>query len=634
MVTSHSLYSWSGWSPVQTIAHGSHHDLWAWLENESWQRPKIHLFAQSAASALTLLRFWERLDAHGLIRPKKLPSSAGNATGSGDTSRYALWSNIQTQRTTIVDYSRLGVRYTWTSLTQFLPLSMSEIAEMVGCETQRGEEVQEEDERTQGELQTESYLTVRAVQYLARWWKDHRGGPWANSIGGLASRFLRSRLHPRTLCTHRHVDALSLERSACFGGRVSCWYVGDVAVSCGVSLNKNARPPRTSYGPVSGPVYNVDVTSMYPHLLATKVYPVKLIGYERKMTVSDLDCLLRYVCIIACVTINTDRAEYPYRSHDGVYYPTGCFLTTLCGPELRYALDHNHIVQVHSAAIYQSGTPFVGSATALLAARSACPRGSKSPSARFVKLISNAISGTLAQRLSQWIPCPGMAPPHNEFGEPIRWGPFITSVPDRQWKPESDPRYAMMQGDVESYRPRIITRHRCIAGMVERLERSTVGTGTLQACYAYLTSYGRNLMMSIRSLCPDRTVLLQDTDGLWVTQEGHDALASAAGVYGTLPGNLRVDKRIQLARIYGPKHYWCDGEWTLSGFHDPSYDPSNHTVTDTRTSNPMVGTPTEPPHTVVEFTRRSELLLIHMHGHQGDDGWITPYHLSEGVRRN
>lgn len=632
VVTSHSLWSWTGWSPIQTIAHRSADAFWEWLESDSWNRKRIHLFAPHATSALTLLRCWDRLESVGISPSPPSVSSVRDVSAPGPIQMYQLHANIQTQRTTIFDYSRLGIRYIWASLSQFLPLSIDEIREMVESGDKSNDTKGQVQVPVREQVQAESYLTVCAMQYFAAWWKAHKGGPWSNSIGALAARFLRSRLQPRTLCTHRHADALSLERAACFGGRVSCWYVGDVAVSCGVSLVKTDRPPRTSYGPLSGPVYSVDVASMYPHLLATKVYPVKLIGYERQMSLADLDCLLRYVCVIARVTLDTNEAEYPFRSSDSVYYPTGQFTTVLCGPELSYALRHNHIVQVHSASIYECGTPFVGSATSLLAARAACPAGSRSPSARVVKLLSNAISGTLAQRQTRWIPCPTTRPPCDSVGRDIRWGPFITTRADPSWVPESDPRYAMMTGNVEQYRPRLIQRYRVIAGMVERLERSEVGTGTLQACYAYLTSYGRSMMRDLRRICPDKSVLLQDTDGLWISESGHDALASHAGTYGTLPGEVRIDRRIQLARVYGPKHYWADGVWTLSGFHDPVYDSDNHTVTDTRAANPLLGTPTEAPHTVVEWTRHSELLLQHMHGHQGDDGWITPYHLSEGVK--
>ena len=632
VVTSHSIFSWTGWSPIQTIAHGSADAFWEWLECPSWQRVRIHCFASNATAALTLLSFWRRLDSLGVMMSRAHNTTARCVAGCGQSHKYELHLNIQTQRTTIVDYSRHGIRYVWASLSQFLPLSMDEIREMVESGDKQREQDKASIPKEDSGIQAESCLTVRAMQYFAGWWKAHKGGPWANSIGSLASRFLRSRLHPRTLCTHRHADALSLERGACFGGRVSCWYVGDVASRVRANPIHTDRPPRASHAPMDGPVYSVDIASMYPHLLATKVYPVKLIGYERTMTIADLDVMLRYVCVIARVTLDTIEAEYPYRSSDSVYYPTGRYLTTLCGPELQYAISRGHVVQVHAVALYESGTPFVGAATALLAARAACPRGSKSPAARMVKLLSNAISGTLAQRQTRWIPEPTTRPPCDSDGRDIRWGPFITTRPDREWDAEGDPRYAMMIGSVEQYRPRLIQRYRVIAGMVERLERSAVGTGTLQACYAYLTSYGRSMMREIRQLCPERSVLLQDTDGLWVTEAGHDALASHAGTYGTLPGEVRIDRRISLARIYGPKHYWADGVWTLSGFHNPEYDSDNHTVTDTRSANPLLGTPTEAPHTVVEWTRESELLLLHQHGHQGDDGWITPYHLSEGIK--
>lgn len=632
VTTSHSIRSWAGWSPIQTISHGDADSFWEWLEDESWSLQKVHLFASSAADSLTLLRFWARLEA-ATVRfgtPRKL--NAQGAVNSGSITCVTIHRNIQTQKVTITDYSRFGRRYVWTSLLQYLPMTDREIAKMVGY-VEYDSETQEPD--SQGEdwkPKNPSALVVRAMQHVAAWWKGHKGGPWAPSIGSLAARFLRSRLPARTLCTHRHDECLSLERAACFGGRVSCWYVGTVAPRISICSIPDGMPLRGSGRVVDSPVYSVDVRSMYPHLLATNRYPVKLIGYERNPTIQDVDCLLRYLCVIARVSLNTDQAEYPYRSYRDVYYPTGSFNTVLCGPELAHAIRHGYVVRIHYAALYQAGTPFAGAALELLACRERARGDGKPGDAGMVKLLANALTGNLAQRRTTWEPCVGSIPPCDEEGNRIQWGGWITSGPDRQWIPSSDPRYDVMGDEVEKYWPRVVTRYRAVAGLVERLERATVGTGTLQACYAYLTAYGRDLMRAIRSTLPIRSVLLQDTDGLWLTEQGYDTLVESGASLGNLPGELRCEKRISHARIYGPKHYWADGEWTLAGMRDHSVCPDTGVITYRATHNPIRSTPIQAPDTITEYLRQCEMLLIHLHGIQGDDGWITPYYLSEGVK--
>lgn len=633
VTTSHTIRNWTGWTPIQTIAHGTHHAFWEWLESESWQQRMIHLYARCAADSLSLLRMWERLDSVGVHRLNTRSASASGVSDGTTSSRYGIRSLILSLRTNVVDYERFGTRYVWTSLTQYLPLRYDEIAKMVGTEIAGGEQVQARGIESEGCIQNPSYLTVRAMQHLSGWWKGHKGGPWAISIGGLASRFLRSRLPARTLCTHRHDEALSLERSACFGGRVCTWYVGTVAQRCTVDREQYRHSVTSAVNTIDGPVHVVDVRSMYPYLLSSRKYPVKLIGYERGMPISDLADLLRYVCVVARVELNTDRAEYPYRSDDAVIYPTGTFTTALCGPDLQYACDNGHIVRVHCAALYQRGTPFAASAMELLSAREIARVAGDTGTDTVVKLLSNSISGKLAQRHTVWVPCQDEQPPLDEFGEVRRWGTFIRSVPIVGGVDDGESRHVMTRVPHESCNGRAIHRYRLIAGMVERLERDSTGTGTLQAAYAYLTAYGRCLMRDVRSAMPERSVLLQDTDGLWVTDSGLEALTRSAIPLGNLPGDIRVTQRIRHARIYGPKHYWCDGQWTLSGFANPSVDDTGRVVVDQQTTNAIRGNPTEPPHSVREFTRRSELLLIHLHGHQGLDGWISPYHVSEGVRQ-
>lgn len=632
VVTSHSFRNWTGWTPIQTIAHGSHHAFWEWLENVSWNQKRIYLFAPDAGNALTLLRFWERLEMHGVSRPSRSRSRVSAVHSNGITATYCLLNNIISQRTTIVDYLRDDRRYVWCSRSQYMQLSDREIADMVGVGGLDDPESSEKGTEGEASIPSPSVLTLRAMQYLANWWQQHKGGPWAPSIGSLAARFLRSRLPARTVCTHRHGAVLSLERAACFGGRVSCWYVGYVASRVTVGSMPTNRPHRANHAAIDGPVYSVDVRSMYPHLLATRPYPIKMIGYERNVPISDVRCLLDYLCVVARVSLDTDQAEYPYRSGNDVYYPTGQYVTVLCGDELRHALDMGYVRAISEAAYYQRGIPFAGAAAELLAARAVASDCGRIGEATCVKLLSNAITGKFAQRLTVWTGCPGKSAPLNEFGEPVRWGPWYTTRPDNDWKPSESGYVGSSGRDTEASRSRLITRYRSVAGMVERLDRCSTGTGTLQACYAYLTSYGRSLMRTIRSAMPAQSVILQDTDGLWITETGLTALTDVSVSFGSLPGELRIDKRISHARVYGPKHYWCDGVWVLSGMRDPSFDPQDGSYTYQMTSNPIRNTPTEAPSTIREYTRRCELLTIHLHGHQGDDGWISPYHLSEGVK--
>lgn len=621
------------WAHPQTISFGSGDALFDWLEDESWGQRRKWVYAQNAADVLTTSRFWERLTLKGAVWSQSTTTSVTSADDASSSGRYVVRSRVTSHRTTIVDYDRFGRRYTWCSLAQYLPMSEDEIAKLVGFKWSDEDGKEEQGFRPERTANDQCRLVMSAMQWLSDWWRTHKGGSWSVSLGGLAYQWLRHRLQPREICTHNHGEALRLERHACYGGRVSSWYVGDVRLRSEVGVQGVQSPPRCGYPPVDGPVYSVDIRSMYAALMRDRTYPVKLIGYESQMTIADCRDMLRTCGLIATVSLVADEAEYPYRSHDGVYYPSGRFTTVLAGPELDCALQCGAVASIYDTAIYQMGTPLAQSANELLSIRGSAGERGGSTGGTLAKLLANASTGRLAMRGSSWEPLPGAEPRRDPSGRPILWGDWIVSRDDRTWRPEQDPRYDQMGESVALYRPRSITRYRAIAGMVERHNRNPVGIGTLQAIYAYLTAYGRCQMREIRRGMPGRSVLLQDTDGMWVTESGYHYLLETGALGANLPGCLRLVRSIRHARIYGPKHYWADGEWTLSGLRDPIYRPDDQAWEYSQTVNPIRGSPREPPSEVMEYRRRCELLLIHQHGRMGDDGWIAPYVLPTAVRR-
>lgn len=619
------------WTQPQSIMFGSGDAFFNWLEDESWGKRRSYITALNAADTLTTSGFWERLTRVGCRWGKSSRSSVTDASKSGDQQRYQVLSRVTSLRTTIVDYERYGRRFTWTSLAQYLPMSEQEVADLVGFKWSDADEKGPEGYLPERTPVDRCRLCLSAMQFLSDWWARNKGGVWALSLGGLSYQFIRHRLLAREVCTHRDQESLRLERHACYGGRATTWYVGDVSPRTAVVARGAQSPPRCNYPAVDGPVYSVDIRSMYATLMRDRTFPVKLIGREPRLSLTDAKDLLRSCGMIAAVQLVTDEAEYPYRSSDSVYYPRGRFATVLAGPDLDAALCCGHVSSIGSCAIYQMGTPLHCSATDLLSIRGGDSLRGGPTGGKLAKLLANASTGKLAQRHADWQPVPGAEPRRDSGGRPILWGDWIVQRDDRGWRPEDDPRYAVMGDDVAAYRPKLITRYRSMAGLVERHTRSELGTGTLQAIYAYLTAYGRCQMRELRKGMPDRSVLLQDTDGMWVTGEGYHHLIETGALGTNLPGCLRLDRTIRHARIYGPKHHWVDGEWTLSGFRDPVYRADDGAWEYSVTVNPIRGSPREPPSEVMEYRQRCELLLIHQHGRMGEDGWIVPYVLPSPV---
>src|SRR5690606_13664596 len=133
------------------------------------------------------------------------------------------------------------------------------------------------------------------------------------------------------LC-HDNAEAIRLEREAYYGGRVEVWKRGE------------AREQ----------IFGVDINSMYPYVMQTKLYPSRLVSHRKRETVSGLKSLLQQgYGVIASVTIKTDENAYPLRYKGKLVFPIGTFRTTISTPEIEYALERGHIVDVHEVAVYR-----------------------------------------------------------------------------------------------------------------------------------------------------------------------------------------------------------------------------------------------------------------------------------------
>ena len=334
---------------------------------------------------------------------------------------------------------------------------------------------------------------------------------------------------------------------------------------------------------------------MYPFLLRDQVYPVSLRGVCGETTPADLIALARDAGVIARVRVDAPEAEWPLRERDRTTWPVGRFTTTLAGPDLIALAEVGKIVKVYEYAYYNLGRPFAECMSRLLRERAdADARGDRDASA-FAKLLANSVGGKLAQRRGAWVRA-------SRLDEPGRWGEEQDLI-------------------VGKNGPR---RTRWLLGAAWQWEEGEVAPGPHTSAFAYLTAYGRMLMRSIRRALPPRTVVSQDTDGLWLTQEGLDALASLDYPAGCGPGSLRVTRSVEWGIWYGPRHYCAGGEWTLSGYADAVVDRTGTRVK-YRTRTPLFNQAARVAPDRVTILTREGAVPCDLEGAQiSDDGWVVP----------
>lgn len=558
---------------------------------------RTYVFSPVASNALTLLQFWEHIDAVG-ARWQGATGTPFSAVGPADPDDVYTFSRLVLRGLPdIVTYRRHGKSYCWTSLRQYITAEESALARSVGYTWPARSGGGTETGVSSRHPQDVCDLWMLAVQRLCDWWVRVQGGPWGLTAGQLAERYFRKRVTPKALSTHQDDAARILERQAIWGGRASAWFLGDVGARGEGTSYRVPPPPPSEYPAIPGPLLQLDVRSMYPALLASEVYPVKLLSCRMGYTPKELGELCKDMGVIARVRLWTDQPEYPARYRDRVVYPTGLIETTLAGPELAYAVACGDVVSVGLTAVYQLGRPFERMSSSLIDLRESARADGDGCFELFIKLLSNSFAGKLAQRKGRWSERP-------EATLPVRWG----------------------EETIRDTAAGVTRRFRAQAGLAwEYLPDEPAGR-PLGFAFAYLTAYGRRLMSDIRATLPAKSVVSQDTDGLWTLTNLQTIQRLSHTRMGNTRGRLRAVCQVPAGRWYSPKHYWTPNGWTLAGMHLPSRSSDGLSFRDTYTTNPISGSCSYPPLHVWEHYRSVSLSTMPVDGEVQDDGWIIPLH--------
>lgn len=587
------------WTSPEVVSCSTAKGAIQWMEERASAHRTNWVVAPIATDAMTLLNWWNYAESQGIQWDQVKLTSPLN-TSSRRTDTPVTFSRFVARGTPdIIRYSHRDVVWQWVSGLQYLPDGAEAMGKADPDVTEYTRQAGTRALIKQEWSTTEAMQWHRAMVRFMAWWSAHALAPWGATIGQLAIGMLRTHAPKKTLCTHSVPEIHALERAASFGGRATCWYVGSVGNGINGPEVHTDKDGEQTLRQVTGPVTHIDVSSMYPSILRDMAFPVKLRFLEQEINPAKIVELCNSWGAIAKVTINTPIAEFPRRDGDVITYPVGRFTTVLAGPELLRAAQLADIERVHVAAVYNLARPFQTVAETLIRLRAAASRADYATTALPAKLLANSLGGKLAQRTGGWERCPKM-------DEPGRWGMLHT--------------VHAQTGARE--------RYRYLAGLCWQWAPDKTGSGPFTAAFAYLTAYGRMMMADIRRVCPARSVVSQDTDGLWVLPAALDAIRAAGMLDAQAAGKLRVVGSATNARWYGPRHYCTDGEWTLAGFSSAVVDSDNRTIWDSVKSSLWARhTPGAPDETVT--TIRRSVIKPDLSGASLDrDGWTIPLRAS------
>lgn len=337
---------------------------------------------------------------------------------------------------------------------------------------------------------------------------------------------------------------------------------------------------------------------MYPSLLLSERFPTRLRGLRGACSPQQLSELLTSFGVIARVRIKTTEAEYPLRRQNYTIWPLGEFTTTLAGPDLLPLLARGEVLKVYEHSLYDMGRPFEGAMRALLAERQSAQARGDVDGQTFAKLLANSLAGKLAQRSGKWVRA-------KEDDQEGAWGEW-TRLSSRTKSP---------------------ARMRHLAGLAWRYDASEEHRGPHTSAFSYLTAYGRQLMARIRACCPERTVVSQDTDGVWVCDSALARLRESGTLAGEGPGRLRIVGSVDSAQFWGPRHYRAGSRWVLSGMGEAVVDADSLTVLYSSRAPLFAALPFGAPRSTLTHVREAGMPARQDAGRVQPDGWILPPHI-------
>lgn len=319
------------------------------------------------------------------------------------------------------------------------------------------------------------------------------------------------RHYHKKIYIHNNEQAIDLERDSYRGGRTECFYLGELK---------------------DDDYYIVDVNSLYPFVMREHDYPIKYKKIVHKPTKTTLKHYLRTFSAVAKVLIDTDEPVYAVR-RERTIFPVGKFWVTLTTPELKYALEHNHLVKVEQAVFYEQANIFKSYVDRFYKLRQKFKREGIAEYEELCKKMLNSLYGKFGQKAEVW----------KKIGE-------CPDEPDRV-------EICYIDGCT---RTKAI---RYLLGEVFELEGYKESFNSFPAIAAHVAAYGRLHLWQLMKQAGEGNYFYCDTDSIFVNELGLHNLGNELD--NECLGGLKVIEQMDSLTIRGLKDYTTATKEVIKG---------------------------------------------------------------------
>lgn len=518
----HVIYR-KGREPVRKQYEGFSHDsLWELIEECQRTRDPLWVFAHNLAFDLTTSEFWDLLErGEYTVGPVGGNGTDPRVRGKRPFKGYLVLEGKPTFATLL---GRKGKVHFVDTLNYF-QCSLHHLGLSVKLRKFDMPSFDEVDETWFKYCMRDVEIISLAMTGLIREWRDGNCGVWGKTAASLAMNSYRHisvtdqwERNAPVIHVAKDEDCEDVEKQSYYGGRIEPFFIGKM----------------------TGPIYHLDVNSLYPSVMARNRYPVKRIGHLRDIPLARLENECSKHLVTAVVDILSEDDTYPYRIDGKIWRPTGFYTTTLATPEILHAIRYGNIKRVHSATIYSSGDVFTEWVDHWFGIKLAASQLGEAGIARrnVAKMILNSLSGKWAQT-------------------------------GKKWKTVTDRKCRVKWGAWTEFNADTGTAIECrgVGGIRQERWAADPPSHYFPAISAHITSYGRERMRDLMNLCPPRSILYTATDSLICTSDAKDALEANGEIHSEQLGKLSIRGCHTEAEVAGPNWYRLDETWTRSGNH-------------------------------------------------------------------
>lgn len=354
------------------------------------------------------------------------------------------------------------------------------------------------------------FTAFKALYYFI---KDGKKGGIGYTIPSVAYSCYTHSFIPHNIAVHAEKDILDVERKAYFGGRCECFYIG----------KKSGEP-----------YYKLDVNSMYPYVMRSCDYPVKLHKTGKNIPICDLAKIIDCYCYIAEVIVKTDKPVYAVRQNGKVIFPIGEFKTYLTTPSLLYALSQDHLKVIPFIIAYQKANLFKDYVDYFYTKRLAFMKEDNKAFSYICKILLNSLYGKFGQKSS-------------------------TMLWEKKNEQENDFRQIIWQVQEQRYYV-----HQSFFGLEQMIiQKECEGLNSMPAIAAHVTDYARLYLWQLIEKAGIRNCFYVDTDSIIVNSEGYKRLKRFC--CGKELGKLKVEATAKSFNIRGAKHYIFGSKRKIKG---------------------------------------------------------------------